>query len=149
MHSANPAVVHLDLNSENVLVRSIHSCVLFFRHLKLSPVEDHTLQVFIADFGLGRVMTMTRMFGTATKLAGTPGFQSPEQLRGDDVTCSADIYALGAILTKLFGGKPIWGNLSSYAIMCKVSVKGAMPKIDHSPLSIKKIVNMCLCEAEV
>ena len=108
MHIANPLVAHLDLKPENVLVCSIHSYVLFFRHLKLSPVfimqvEDHTLQVFIADFDLGRVMTMTRMFGTATKLTSMPGFQSPEQLRGDDVTCSADIYALGAIFAELFG----------------------------------------------
>jgi len=75
MHSTNPPVAHLDLKPENVLVCSIHSCVLFFCHLKLSPVfimqvEDHAF-VFIA---LGRVMTMTRMFDTATKLADTPGF---------------------------------------------------------------------------
>ena len=62
------------------------------------------------------------VFGTATKLAGTPGFQSPEQLKGENVTVSTDIYALGAIVTELFGGKPLWENVSSYAIMCQVSV---------------------------
>lgn len=68
-------------------------------------VEDHTLHVFITVIGLGRMMPATRMFGTATRLASTPSFQSPEQLRGDDVTCSADVYSLGDILGELFGGK--------------------------------------------
>ena len=111
-------------------------------------MEDHTLHVFIADFGLGKVMTATRVFGTATKLAGTPGFQSPEQLKGENVTVSTDIYALGAILTELFGGKPLWENVSRYAIMCQVSVKGKMPKIDHLPSSVQTIVKRYLCPVE-
>ena len=93
-------------------------------------------------------MTTTRVFGTATKLAGTPGFQSPEQLMGENVTVSSDVYSLGAILTELFGGKPIWENLSSYAIMCQVTVKEAVPKIDHLPPSIQAIVRRCLCPAQ-
>ena len=87
--------------------------------------------MFIADFGLGKVMTTTRVFGTATKLAGTPAFQSPEQLMGEDMTISTDVYALGV---ELFRGKPIW---ETYAIMCQVSVKGIMPKTDHLPPSIQ------------
>ena len=45
--------------------------------------------------------------GTATKLAGTPGFQSPEQLKGENMSISSDIYALGAVITELFGGKAV------------------------------------------
>ena len=104
------------------------------------------LHVFVADFGLGKVMTTTRVFGTATKLAGTPGFQSPEQLMGEAMTISTDVYALGAILTELFGGKPIWENISQ--LCAKVSVKGIMPKTDHLPPSIQNIVKKCLCLAE-
>ena len=52
-------------------------------------------------------MTSTRVMGTATKLAGTPGFQSPEQLKGENMSISSDIYALGAVITELFGGKAV------------------------------------------
>ena len=65
-------------------------------------------------------MTATRVMGTATKLAGTPGFQSPEQLKGETISISADIYALGAVLTEQFSGKPIWSNMSSPTIILKV-----------------------------
>ena len=61
--------------------------------------------MFLADFGLGKVMN-TRAFGTATMKAGTPGFQSPEQLKGESLGTSADTYALG-VLTELFGEKPL------------------------------------------
>ena len=105
-------------------------------------MEDHTLHVFIADFRLRKVMTATRVFGTATKLAGTAGYQSPEQLKGENVTVSADMYA---ILTELFGGKPLWENVSSYAIMCQVSVKGKMLNL---PSSVQIIVKKCLCPVE-
>lgn len=63
------------------------------------------------------------------------------------MTVSADIYSLGAILTELFGGKPVWENVSSYAIMCQVTVKGKMPKTDHLPPSILPS-KKCLCPVE-
>ena len=84
-------------------------------------------------------MTTTRVFRTATKLAG------PEQLMGEDMTISTDVWA---ILMELFGGKSIWENISTYATMCQVSVKGIMPKTDHLPPSIQNIVKKCLCLAE-
>ena len=51
-------------------------------------------------------MSGTRVFGTATMNAGTPGFQSPKQLRGENIGPHR-IYALGCVLFELFGGKPI------------------------------------------
>ena len=67
---------------------------------------------------------------------------------GENVTISADVYSLGAVFIELFGGKPIWEKVSSYAIMCQVTVKGALPKIDHLPPSIQDIVKRCLCPAK-
>ena len=68
---------------------------------------------------------------TATKAAGTPGFQAPEQLTGENLSKSTDIYALGAVLTELFGGKAIWENISGHTILLQEAVKGVIPSIDH------------------
>lgn len=53
-------------------------------------------------------MNTTCALGTATMNSGTPGFQSPEQLKGEGLEISTDVFALGGVLTELFGGKPLW-----------------------------------------
>ena len=67
------------------------------------------------------------MFGNSTMQAGTPGFQSPEQLRGEELSTSSDVYALGAVLTELFGMQPIWKGLTSHSIIYNVAHAGNMP----------------------
>ncbi|MEU1039136.1 hypothetical protein ACFYP4_09420 [Streptomyces sp. NPDC005551] len=37
---------------------------------------------------------------------GTPGFLAPEQAEGRAVDGAADVFALGAVLTAAFGGRP-------------------------------------------
>ena len=89
-------------------------------------------------------MTGTRVYGISTMQSGTPGFQSPEQLRGEELSTSCDIYALGAVLTELFSRQPVWQQQhSSHTIMYKVATLGQMPKFDHLPQSIQKIVFVC------
>ena len=51
-------------------------------------------------------MRATRAIGTATMRVGTPGFQSLEQLKAEGIGISSDVFALGGVLTELFGGKP-------------------------------------------
>lgn len=74
MHTASPPVAHLDLKPANihyfpVLVLSSHNSYMCVSRLKTTPS-----MYFLADFGLGKVMTSTRVLGTASKLARTPGF---------------------------------------------------------------------------
>ena len=49
------------------------------------------MHVFLADFGLSKVMNECDVAGTTTMKAGTPGFQAPEQLKSEvyqpSVTC--------------------------------------------------------------
>ena len=111
-------------------------------------VEDATLHTYLADFGLGKILTTNRIMGTATKAAGTPGFQSPEQLNNEGISTLCDVYALGAVLTELFGGKPIWPNMDCNAIILRVAIKKEIPNITHLPASIQSIVKCCLCPVQ-
>lgn len=109
-------------------------------------VEDGTLHVYLADFGLGKVMTGTRVYGMSTMQSGTPGFQSPEQLRGEQLNVMSDVYALGAVLTELFGSKPIWQEqFTSHTIIYKVATLNQMPAFDHLCENIQEVVKVCLC----
>ncbi len=76
-------VVHRDLKPQNVML-------------------DGRGKVRIADFGLAGLVGS--IHGDEVR-SGTPGYMSPEQLAGRDVTTRSDLYAVGLILYELFTGK--------------------------------------------
>ncbi len=49
-------------------------------------------------------------------ILGTPGYMAPEQLRGDRVDESADVYALGCILFEILAGQPLLPRDRSAAV---------------------------------
>jgi len=46
-------------------------------------------------------------------LAGTPGFQSPEQLKVESIGPPSDIYAFSGVLSILFGEQPLLARSES------------------------------------
>ena len=58
---------------------------------------------------------------------GSPGFMSPELLRGDDaLDCRSDIYNLGATLYNMLTGTPPFKGLNSQQIQ-KIQANGSLP----------------------
>ena len=53
-------------------------------------------------------MSGTNVVGTKTMLAGSPGFQPPEQLKSESVGLPSDINAIGAALLVIFGETQVW-----------------------------------------
>ena len=82
-----------------------------------SQVEEKSQRVYVGDFGLSQIMSGTTRIGTKTMLAGSPGFQSPEQLRGESIGLPSDVYALGAVLLVLFGETTVWPGLAPFQIL--------------------------------
>jgi eukaryotic-like serine/threonine-protein kinase len=82
-------VVHGDLKSNNVI-------------LAVGP--DKNLRAVITDFGLARGIESQRRTMEAGRRIGTPAYMAPELLKGEPATVASDIYALGVVLSELFGG---------------------------------------------
>jgi alkyl hydroperoxide reductase subunit AhpC/aminoglycoside phosphotransferase (APT) family kinase protein len=87
-------VVHRDLKPANILV---------------TPGGE----VKITDFGLSRrappppddEATVEWEFAEGAKIAGTPGYMSPEQSRGEQATPRSDVFSLGVVLYEILTGK--------------------------------------------
>jgi serine/threonine protein kinase len=94
LHGAG--VIHRDLKPENVLL-------------------DLSGRVALADFSISLSIGRSAQ---GRKVAGTPGYMSPEQRRGRELGSSSDLYSVGAMaLEALIGhlpARPIAGALEHY-----------------------------------
>ena len=61
-------------------------------------------RVRLADFGIARALTATRLT-TAGTMFGSAPYMSPEQARGDEVLPSSDLYSLGVVLFEMLHGR--------------------------------------------
>ncbi|MET8861748.1 protein kinase [Nonomuraea sp. NPDC004580] len=63
----------------------------------------------IIDFGIARALDATSQT-TRTSVVGTPGFMSPEQLRGREVGPASDVFCLAAVLAFAATGRRPFGD---------------------------------------
>ncbi len=92
-----------------------HERGVLHRDLKPSNLMlDGQGNVRITDFGLAG---LAETLGEEDVRSGTPGYMSPEQLQGRDVTVRSDIYALGLVLYELYTGRRAFSgkSLAEYA----------------------------------
>jgi len=84
-------IIHRDIKPENILINDKY-------------------QVKIADFGLALVKDEINLTKQES-IVGTPGYMSPEQIRGEILTPASDLFSLGIVGCELFtGGNPFLGK---------------------------------------
>ncbi|MBI4908374.1 MAG: protein kinase [Acidobacteria bacterium] len=89
-HAHQNLIIHRDLKPGNILVK-----------------KDGTVKLL--DFGIAKLVSTQSSTQTLDKTATalrllTPEYASPEQVKGDPVTTSTDVYQLGVVLYQLLTG---------------------------------------------
>lgn len=64
-------------------------------------------RVRLADFGIARALTASRVTMPGTVLGSIP-YLSPEQARGEEATAAGDVFSLGVVLYEMLTGRLPW-----------------------------------------
>jgi WD40 repeat protein len=106
-------------------------------HRDLKPLNillDPAGQPSLVDFGLAKLFGQSlsgaqriRNLSDDGKLFGTPQYMSPEQVRGQELTTSTDIYSLGVVLYELLTGLPPFNNNGVGEVLRSIAEKIPAP----------------------
>ncbi|MFF9857602.1 MULTISPECIES: protein kinase domain-containing protein [Streptomyces] len=137
------AVLTLAAGLAEALV-SIHAAHLVHRDLKPSNVLLAEDGPRVIDFGIVRSVDADSLTGTG-HMAGSPGFMSPEQVNGDEVTWASDVFCLGAVLAFAATGANPFGAGPTPALLYRV-VHNA-PDVDAvTDPALRSLIADCLAK---
>ncbi len=105
-----------------------HAQGLIHRDIKPSNIllENSVERVKITDFGLARVIDDASLSDLGT-IAGTPGYMSPEQARGEMLDRRSDLFSLGSLLYAMCTGRAPFRAESALAVLKKVNEEEPRP----------------------
>ncbi len=99
----------------------------------------------VTDFGLAKKIDSTASLTRTGAVLGTPSYMSPEQAAGrKDLTPTADVYSLGAILYELLTGRPPFQAAHPVDTLLLVLEQEPVPPRDLNPTVDRELELVCL-----
>ncbi|TVQ03126.1 MAG: serine/threonine protein kinase [Planctomycetaceae bacterium] len=98
-----------------------HRQGLIHRDIKPANVllEPGGHRVLISDFGLARALDDAAMTASGV-IAGTPPYMSPEQARGEPLSCRSDLFSLGSVIYAMATGVAPFRGPSPLAVLRQI-----------------------------
>jgi serine/threonine protein kinase len=121
-------IVHRDMKPSNVLVRALDGSAT------------------VMDFGIAKMTTSSRLTATGQTM-GTVRYMSPEQVRGQEVDFSTDLYSLGATMYESLTGETPFDGSTHFEIMSKHLSDLPLPPSRLAaaiPRELEQVVLRCL-----
>jgi predicted Ser/Thr protein kinase len=109
--AAERGIIHRDVKPSNLVLN-----------------EDGTLK--ITDFGLAKQQVADTKLTMEGQFVGTPDYISPEQAQGGALDLRSDIYALGATMFEMLGGRPPFVGTTPVSVVVQ-HLKEPVPSLRH------------------
>ncbi|MCX5380320.1 MFS transporter [Streptomyces sp. NBC_00091] len=128
-------------------LQAVHEAGLIHRDLKPSNVLITVDGPRVIDFGIARAMDSLAGDSLHTRtgmLIGSPGFMSPEQVRGLELTPASDVFCLGALLVYAATGRLLFGATESGLNAHLFRIAEEEADLTGVPDSLVDLVRACL-----
>jgi serine/threonine protein kinase len=120
----------------------LQSLNVIHRDIKPSNIIISNENPVIVDFGISHEISKTRVTVTGS-IIGTISYMSPEQVSGQEMDNTVDLYALGTVMYELLTGEPVFtGNNVAEIIYKIITEKPKKPiEIDNTiPKSLDSVI---------
>ncbi|MEV4164418.1 serine/threonine-protein kinase [Nonomuraea dietziae] len=133
-----PAALHGVALGVAAALAAIHVAGLVHRDLKPANVILSMSGPRVIDFGISRALDRESNFTLSGELLGSPGWWAPEQVRGQQVTPAADVFAWGCLVAFAGNGRHPFGR--GDAITMATRVLHQTPDLGALPAPLNDLV---------
>ncbi|WP_344296501.1 serine/threonine-protein kinase, partial [Streptomyces synnematoformans] len=131
-------------------LQAIHAAGLVHRDLKPSNILITIDGPRVIDFGIARALDSVTAAGDGLTrtgaVIGSPGFMSPEQVRGERVTAASDVFCLGTVLAFAATGRMPFGTEDSGAHALMFRIAAEEPELSGIEGESRALIERCLAK---